>query len=195
MPEWWTYSPSDFVMFSPRTYYRLVELYNREVWPAHGVALGLGAALLWLPRHAGVWASRVIAAILAVAWLWVAWAFHLERFATINWAATYFALGFAIEGMMLLWLGAISGRLRFQLEHRRFGLVILVFALLVQPLTAPLAGRPWQQMEVFGLMPDPTAVATLGVLLLSRQRIVWLLWVVPLLWCAIAGATFLGSQG
>ena len=34
MPEWWTYSLSDFLMFSPRTYYRLFELHNAAIWPA-----------------------------------------------------------------------------------------------------------------------------------------------------------------
>ena len=43
MSEWWTYSLSDFLLFSPRTYRRLFELYNAQVWPAHLVAVGLGA--------------------------------------------------------------------------------------------------------------------------------------------------------
>ena len=33
MSEWWTYSLSDFLLFSPRTYYRLFELYNLAIWP------------------------------------------------------------------------------------------------------------------------------------------------------------------
>ena len=45
MSEWWTYRPSDFLLFSPRTYYRLFELYNAEVWPGHVLALALGLAL------------------------------------------------------------------------------------------------------------------------------------------------------
>ena len=35
MSEWWTYRPSDFLLFAPRTYYRLIELYNVEWWPLH----------------------------------------------------------------------------------------------------------------------------------------------------------------
>jgi hypothetical protein len=27
MSEWWSYSLSDFLLFSPRTYYRLFDLY------------------------------------------------------------------------------------------------------------------------------------------------------------------------
>ena len=44
-------------------------------------------------------------------------------------------------------------------------------------------------VEVFGIAPDPTVVATLGVLLVARGRNAWLLLPIPLLWCAISGAT------
>ena len=49
MSEWWSYSLSDFLMFSPRTYYRLFELYNLALWPWHiaGLALGLVVLALW----------------------------------------------------------------------------------------------------------------------------------------------------
>ena len=40
MSEWWTYSLSSFLLFSARTYYRLFELYNAEVWPLQIVTLG-----------------------------------------------------------------------------------------------------------------------------------------------------------
>ncbi len=74
MGEWLTYSLSDFLLFSPRTYYRLFELYNRAIWPGQLIALGLGLAipamLCWKDRaHGGI-----IARILAAFWLWSAWA-------------------------------------------------------------------------------------------------------------------------
>ena len=47
MAEWWTYSISDFLLFSPRTYYRLFELYNADLWPAQILAILLGTALLF----------------------------------------------------------------------------------------------------------------------------------------------------
>ena len=50
MSEWWTYSLSDLLLFSPRTYYRLFELHNLAVWPWHVLAilLGLAVLVLWL---------------------------------------------------------------------------------------------------------------------------------------------------
>ena len=48
MPEWWTYSLSDFLLFSPRTYYRLIERHNLAVWPAQLLAFVLGLAIAFL---------------------------------------------------------------------------------------------------------------------------------------------------
>jgi hypothetical protein len=64
----------------------------------------------------------------------------------------------------------------------------LVYALAIHPLIAPLSGRPWTQAEIFGLAPDPTVIATLGVLV-AAARPNWLLLILPLLWCIISGLT------
>jgi hypothetical protein len=190
--EWWTYTLQDFLLFSPRTYYRLFELYNREIWPAQILTLGAGVAILPLLRRGGAGPGRVIATILAGCWLWVAWGFHFQRYATINWAAAYFAAAFAVEALLLAWTGVIRGRLQFGAPDSaagRAGLGIALFALVVQPLIGPLAGRDWAQAEIFGVAPDPTALATLGILLLAAKRVQWALLLIPASWCAVTGAT------
>lgn len=189
MSEWWTYSPSDFLLFSARTYYRLFELYNADIWPLQIPLLGLGAAIAAMVWRADATRGRIIAAILAGCWIWVAWGFHWQRYATINWAAAYFAAAFAAEALLLIWTGVI--RSAFELDTRlavpqRIGIGVFLFALLVQPLIGPLVGREWAQMEVFGAAPDPTALATLGILLAAR-RMSWGLLIIPLLWCALSG--------
>ena len=191
MSEWWTYTLSDFLLFSPRTYFRLLELYNRDIWPLQILALALGGELLVSWRRDRERHGRYIAAILAACWIWVAWAFHLERYATINWAATYFAAAFAIEALLLAWTGIMRGGLPSRPEapwFARAGVAILVFALVVQPAIGYLAGRHWVQAEYFGVAPDPTVTATLGVLLITANRTPWWLLVIPLSWCAISGA-------
>jgi hypothetical protein len=196
MSEWWTYSPSDFLLFSPRTYYRLFELYNLAIWPAQILALALGLAILALWLHPVVWQGRAVAAMLAVCWLWVAWAYLFARYDTINWFARYFALGFAVEGALLVWAGLVRNRLVLPPcaeAASRAGLGIFLFALLVQPLIGPLVGRPWTQIELFGVAPDPTVVATLGVLI-AVDRPPWTLLAVPLVWCVISGATLWTMQ-
>lgn len=193
MTEWWTYALSDFLLFSPRTYYRLFELHNRDVWPTQIATLAAGFGVLFLVVRNAAWRGRIVSTLLAMCWLWVAWAFHFQRYAGINWAATWFAAGFAVEALLLLWIGSVRGKLEpivagIGSRRRIAGIGLLLFALVVQPLIAPVSGRSWMQMEMFGIAPDPTVVATLGVLLPMRGPR-WLLFPVPLAWCAISGAT------
>jgi hypothetical protein len=187
MSEWWTYALSDFLLFSPRVYYRLLELFNRELWPAQLLTLAMGAVmlgLLWRPRPGG---RRVLFAMLGALWIWIAWAFFFERYATINWAAVYVAPVCASQGLLLIGFGAARPHL---VLHRDItGLSLFAFALLAYPLIAPLLGRSWLAAESFGMMPDPTAVATLAALSIAPGRLRWLLMVIPALWCAVSGAT------
>ena len=185
MSEWWTYGLSDFLLFSPRTYFRLFELYNAAVFPAQVVAVALCLALIVLLRRAGPLPGRIAGAILAAAWLWVAIAFHSMRYATINWAAIYFAAAFLVEAVCL----AAAIFTNFWLLRRGtvgLGLIALAIA---YPLVAPLFRRPWSQAEFVGLAPDPTVVATLGALLLGRGWVRWALAIIPLAWCGVGGAT------
>lgn len=196
MSEWWTYSLSDFLLFSPRIYYRLFELYNAAIWPLQILALALGAAIIGLLLSGVVWRGRAIAAILAACWLWVAWAYLWQRYDTINWAASYFAVGFAIEALLLIWTGIVRDRLGFLSGAGPVGaagLCIFLFALVGYPLIGPLNGRPWRQAEIFGLAPDPTAIAALGVLV-AAHRPRWSLLIIPLIWCAISAATLWTMQ-
>jgi hypothetical protein len=189
MSEWWTYDLSDFLMFAPRTYYRLFELHNAEIWPLQIVAIAAGLAALglaWRGAHA-----RVVAAVLAAAWIFVAWSYHWERYATINTAAPYYGAGFAVEAVLLAWVACRRDGLGFDRQSapvRWTGLALLAAGVALYPLLAPVPGRPWTQAEMFGIAPDPTAVATVGALLLAKHRIAWLL-VLPLLWCAITALT------
>jgi hypothetical protein len=187
MSEWWSYSLSDFLLFSPRTYYRLFELHNEAVWPGHLLVLALGIAILvLLLRSDGRWRDRTIAGILAACWGWVAWSFLFTRYASINWAAPYLAVLFAAEAVLLVLAGAVMGKLRFRVG---FGIGLFLFALLIQPMIGPLVGRDWSQAEFFGIAPDPTAVGTLGVLLLASGLWHWVFLAIPLLWCVVSGAT------
>ena len=56
MQEWWSYRPGDFLLFSPRTYWRLFQLANETLWPLQIPVLLIGAAILttlFRPRGLG----------------------------------------------------------------------------------------------------------------------------------------------
>jgi len=214
MSEWWTYRPGDFLMFAPATYWRLFELHNATWWPAPPLLLLAGLAwtgwLAWTARHApfaraapgsstppaGAPWLRLGAAGAAAAWAFVATAFLLHRYAPINWAASAFAAGFLVQAAGLATLAALPGlALAPHGRRRSVGLLLCAWAVVGQPLLAVATGRPWAQAEVFGLAPDPTAIATLGLLLWTSttwRPARWLptaLAILPVTWCAISAAT------
>lgn len=186
MSEWWTYRLTSFLLFSPRTYHRLFELYNLAVWPAQLVGVAIGGAIIALLVGRSAYRDRIVAALLAACWLWVAWRFLYLRYAQINWVAPWFAAAFALEGLLLVALGT-AGRIAF--GRSKIALAMIAIVTLGYPLLAPLTGRAWTTAESFGVTPDPTAIATVAVLALAAGRIRWLLLAIPLLWCAIAAAT------
>ena len=191
MSEWWTYRLSSFLLFSPRTYHRLFELYNRAIFPAQAVFLGLGLAIPVLLTRGPAARRRAVPAMLAAAWLFVAVAFLALRYASINFATVHFAWAFGLEAALFVGLGVARGGLSFDRPSgaiARVGMAVFAFALAVEPLVGPALGRGWREVELFGVAPDPTAVATLGLLLVARGRGRGLLMVVPAIWCLTTGA-------
>jgi Family of unknown function (DUF6064) len=191
MSEWWTYRLDDFLMFAPRTYWRLIELYNRDLWPLQLLTLSVGAVLVGLAGSRNPRAPRAVLAGLALAWLLVAWAFHWQRYATINWGARSLAMAFLLQALLLL--GAAVGMRGHAREARVMarpaGLLLAAAAVLLYPLIGIGAGRAIAQAEVFGLMPEPTALATVGLLLaVAPWRHAWLL-VIPLLSLVVGALT------
>lgn len=193
--ELWAYGPEDFLLFSERVYFRLFELHNAAVWPAQIVALILGAVILVFVLRPAPIASRMIALILATTWIFVAWAFLWNTYATINWSIRYVAPLFILQALLLAWFGAVQGRLAFNARSGAgalLGLALFAHALVLLPLTALLEGRPLAAAEIFGITADPTAIGTLGLILMAgrgwRRR---LLLVIPLVWCALSAAVLL----
>jgi len=188
MSEWWTYSLSDFLMFSSRSYYRLIESYNAAIWPAHLLALVAGVIVIGAIARPRQHLQRSAALVLAAAWGWVAWAYHLGRYAEINTAAPYFAAAFAVQALLLCWLALKPGNA--VPAPQPVALALASLAIFAYPLLALARdGGPWRQAEVFGIVPDPTVVATLGVLLAWRAPAIF--WLIPVSWCLVSGATLM----
>ncbi len=190
MAQWGTYSLEDFLLFQPRVYWRLFELHNEALWPLPIAALLLGAVILYLAIRPTSWSGRAIVIMLGIAWIWVAWSFLWGRYATINWAIAYVAPLFALQGLLLIfWPAAARPRAGAGQVASPIGLALYLYALFLHPLVAVLAGRPIQAAEVIAMAPDPTAIATLGLVSMAQGRFAWLLLVIPILWCMVSALT------
>jgi hypothetical protein len=198
MRDWLTYRLSDFLLFSARTYYRMFELYHRDIWPAQIASLLVAVVIVAALVRPLRYREPLVWFALSAAWLWVGIAFIIRRYASINWAATYFGALFSVQAVMMLVVGARSWRLESSNAPRatdRRAAVAFLIAVALAPVVGMLTGRTWQQVELFGLTPDATAVATVALLAFARERRRLLL-IVPLAWCGIGAATLwaLGSR-
>ena len=196
MDTWSSYSLADFLMFSPASYFRSYELANTALWPGQLLLVAVAAWLWQTMRRPQARAAPIVALLLALAWAVVAGGFLYRQYAQINLAANWFAVAFAIQALLLLGFG-LSRRFRRGVFERRPvrlwhpGLLLFAYALLVHPLIGLLAGRPWFGLEMFGVAPDATALATLGILLTGYRRVTWPLLVIPLVWCMVSALTYL----
>jgi hypothetical protein len=186
MSEWWTYSAEDFLLFSPRSYWRMFELQNDAYWPLPVVTLVLGGIVTFLAARGGTRPIQAAALILALAWGFVGIAFLWHRYTSLNWAIGYVVPAFLLEALLL------ASALRTGIATRTRGIIawsgylLLAFATVGIPL---LHGRERATSEIFGIAPDPTVIATLGFLLVLRGRWIWALYPIPLIWCLLSGLT------
>lgn len=191
MTEWWTYRPSDFLMFSAQTYRRLFALYNEAMWPWQLLALAIALGVLIAALRTRSLPARPVILALSAAWLWIGYAFFSQRYAPIHLAGNHFATGAAIQGLVLAWAihSLPTARIRFVGGVPATIATALWAVALAWPLVGLAAGRPLAQAEVIGFAPDPTALATLAWLAPARGGLAWLLRIVPLAWCAISVTT------
>lgn len=189
--SWWSYAPRDFLMFAPRTYWRLVEIYNQDLWPWQPAVLAAGVALAWHAARRGTQAQRLACAALALAWLWVAWGFQWQRFATINWGASYLAAAGVLQSALLLVAALRAPATPIVIGNRgahSAGVSLALAAVIAYPLAAAAAGASWRRAELAGLMPEATALLTLGLVLATQPRQWPSLIVLPLLTLALGAA-------
>lgn len=191
MGEWASYTLSDFLMFSPQAYARLVERYNLAWWPLQLAGLAAGASLLALARASSPRAAKSGLVILAAAWLFTGWAFHWRHYAEIFLGAPWLAAACWAQAALLLACCFARPLTCTPSLWRNAPGWLLLLAGLLYPLLAPVAGKPWPQAESFAAMPDPTALATLGFVLLAPFALRWrlLLAAIPVASFAIGMAT------
>ena len=192
MGELTSYSLSDFILFSDKVYFRQFELYNHAIWPLHLIAIVFSLVIFFALWEKPVWAGRVIAVLLTLSWVWVAWAFLYAHFYQIHVVANWYALGFVLQAGLIIWYGLIKNRFTLAEESRNkinIGLVLIFISLILYPFIALITGRSWLQFEMFSLTPDPTVLATLAIFVLCKASRV--LYVIPIIWLIISGMTLI----
>lgn len=179
--------------FTPSQFISLFERYNAAVWPLHLVtmaaALAVVAALVAGPgRRSDVAASAVLAGfclIVGVGYFFVGFARHLSP------AGWPFGAIFLAQAVLLARAALRPGALTFSAPpgwRNAAGAIVLAYALVGYPAVGLLSGRPPIQSPWLGVVPCPTTIFTIGLLLRSTSRRPALYLVLPIVW-AVIGTT------
>lgn len=162
--------------------------YNQQIWPMQIVAYLLGLAGLFLALKSTPVSSRVIPAILAFFWLWVALLFWLPG-AGQGFTPGYLLAGiFMVQGLLFL-VQALRPRLTFGIQSDLAawaGVFFALYALVGYPAVGWLVNHIYPQTPPFGLTPCPLVAYTFGLLLLTRSRVPKTLLLLPLFY-AVSG--------
>ena len=191
MGDWWSYGLADFLLFSPRVYYRLFETLNTTWGLAVTAALIAGMVASGLAMRRGYRGNRVVLILLAMIWGWVTAGFLWQYYQPINWVIPYFIPAFIVEAGFMVMFAVRRIPLRFGWRgdfSSVAGAALLLIAIIGFPFAGLIEGRGLIQAELFGSAADPTAIGTLGFILLARGTWRWLLLPVPLVWCVMASA-------
>ncbi|MEJ1994872.1 MAG: DUF6064 family protein [Limibacillus sp.] len=192
MDQIWTYRPEDFLLFSPDVYSRLFLLHNADFWWIAAVPLVFTAILGSLLGRSGKERSpaTMLALALGTGWIAVGAAFFLVSYRSINWTAPYVLPLFLAAGLLLM-AAALRGRFtgRVSPVRRAAGGALLLYGFVFHPLLLLLLGRPPAQLEFAFLAPDPTAIASLGLLLFGTGWLCRSAFLLALIWCGLSWLT------
>lgn len=182
--------------YSVEVFFTLMAQYNGANFPAGplGVVLALALLLLVVQPHllpiAG--RDRMIAVLLSAAWIWVGMLHQLDMMATLNFMAPYYGFAWIVGGLLIGLSGTVFGHVRFGFPQQLRGWVgaaLALFGAFGYPLIVLLLGYGWAALPLVGTAPDPTAIFTVGMLLMVRDRTPLHLLLIPLAWGGVAAAS------
>ena len=176
--------------FTVEQFFEVFRAYNLAVWPAQWLLTLAGAVCVVAAASRRPAGGRIALLVLAGLWLWMAVAYHLAHFASVNPAAPIFAALFALGAALFARRALRSPAPRCELRRDARGVggaALALFGLAVYPLLNRLFGDSFPAAPGFGL-PCPTTIFTLGVLGWIRPHPERALLAVPMLW-SFVGAT------
>jgi len=176
------------IPFSGEVFFAVLQDYNLAMWPVHALAYVLAIVIVVLAYHGTAIGGRLIAAIMAAAWCWLGIGFVDQVFTPLLWASWMLKTAFLVEAGMFAVMAIMPRPIQIRLapDNRSWtaGLIFILCAILY-PVLAAQWNHAWPSAQLLGAAPAPTAVFTIGLLLLAPSRFAKLLAVIPALFLLI----------
>lgn len=161
--------------------------YNTSVWPMQVFLNLLAIISLFLIIKKFSIADKFVNSVLTFLWLWMGIVYHIIYFSEINPAANIFAILFIAQAILFLFFGVLKDKLTYTASNSYLsfiGFLFILFALFIYPFLGLLFNHTYPSSPTFGL-PCPTTIFTFGILLFSKKKIPFYLFIIPLLWSLI----------
>lgn len=177
------------VPFTIDEFMEMLERFNTGWWPMHLIMYLLAGVAIYFALKKTGYSGNVVTVILAVLWIWVGLVFNLLYFSKLYHMSCLFVVLFIVEGIILAWAGLLRRRLKFRVRADIFGFaggILIIYALVCYPLIGYATGRGWLQLLYPGMMPCPTTIFALGILLWTEKPLPKIVPVIPVIY-ALSG--------
>jgi len=175
------------VPFSLGDFLNVFKSYNQTIFPLQIVFYFIAFLSIYFLFTGNKNLNKIISITLSFFWLWMGIVYHIIFFSAINNAAYIFGAFFIIQGIMFAGCGLIRKKLSFGYSkniYNYFGIVFLLYALIIYPVLGYNLGHSYPYSPTFGL-PCPTTIFTFGILLFTNKKMPLHLLIIPLLWSVI----------
>lgn len=172
--------------FTTEQFFEIFEKYNSGVYPVQIVLLVLGVVAVFLLHSRSKSKNMLIGGFLGLLWIWIGVIYHISFFTAINKAAYLFGTLFIIQGLFFF-VELFRNKLEFTFIGKTRGYIgyfFVIFGLLIYPIISYFLEGAWSNTISLGL-PCPTAIFTLGFLMLTTSKLSKYLLIIPILWAII----------
>ncbi|WP_316860307.1 DUF6064 family protein [uncultured Cohaesibacter sp.] len=179
------------MQFTEADLFAVFEAWNNAAWPLQFIAYGLGLIAVGLLLRPSKRSTTTTLIILAAMWLVNGIGFHWSYYTAVTPAAWVFGAAFVIEGLLLAATPFVAPT--FRIGPRKdaatlVALALILYAMVFYPLLGMLFGQSYPATPTFGLIPCPTTIFTLGLLLLGSWGMAKWLLIIPCLWGVVGGS-------
>lgn len=157
--------------------------YNLKIWPLQIIAFLFGLVAVVFAFRKTKSSGKVILAILSLLWLWNGAVFCLLFWSTIYKLAYIFAALLVIQGALLIvalfrsdivisfhpdWMSVI-------------GIILIIYSMAGYQIFGYFLGHIYPNFFPFGLVPCPTTIFTIGLLMMTYEKIPGYYLIIPII--------------
>ena len=176
------------IPLTSQEFFDIFREYNQGVWPAQWIAASLCVLAAVIAFLGWGLHSKMALGLLSVMSLWIGIAYFWAYYVPHNSAGWIFGGLFVCQGLLLAgYAFRAKGEDWFGPGIRPWvGAILVAYAIVGYPAIGLFFGHSYPAMPVLGIAPCPSTIFLIGMLLAIQPAISKWLFVIPIVWSALA---------